>query len=262
MKFYFAGAEASVDMLKEVGAPQYLVSYYSYRDVKTQDPADKVFLDSGAFTAFTKKKEIQIEKYGTYLREHGSKFEVYANLDVIGDPDGTYENQKTLESMGVAPLPTIHYGADIKWLHLYAEKYKYIALGGLVPYARETVLLHNWLNTCFKELLPYIREGGLKVHGFGVGSPTVLKKYPFYSADSTGWLVGGKFGRVIIWDSHKYSMRTGFHYADRDTYLKHGGSLRFFEHHRPREAFNVQQYMKMEKDITRLWESRGIIWST
>lgn len=256
MKFFCAAAEPYVAMMKELDA-KYLVSYYSYKYVDTQDPKDIVFLDSGAFTAFTKKKTISIEKYGAYLQNHGHLFELYANLDVIGSAEDTYANQKRLEAMGVSPLPVVHYGADLKWLHLYAQEYPYIALGGLVPYARESVLLHNWLNKCFKELLPYIKEKGLKVHGFGVGSPNVLKKYPFFSADSSGWLVGGKFGRTIIWDPQEFVMRTGFHYKDRDLYLKHGGTLKFIDHYLVREAFNIQQYQLMQDDITRMWAKRG-----
>lgn len=256
MRFFCAAAEPCVPLMKSLNA-KYLVSYYSYRDVEKQDPNDIVFLDSGAFSAFSKSKTINVEKYGAYLQKHGHLFELYANLDVIGSETDTLANQKMLESMGLNPLPVVHYGADIEWLHLYAKEYGYLALGGLVPYARETVPLHNWLNTCFKELLPYIKEKGLKVHGFGVGSPSVLKKYPFYSADSSGWLVGGKFGRTIIWDPKKFVMRTGFHYKDRELYLKHGGSLTFTGHHSAREAFNIQQYQLMESDITRMWANRG-----
>lgn len=260
MRFYFAAAEPYIDLMHKSGAKRYLVSYYRYKDVETQDPSDKVFLDSGAFTAWSKKKEIQVEKYGDYLTKYKHMFELYANLDVIGDSNGTHENQKKLEAMGHKPLPTVHYGADVTWLHKYAEEYDYLALGGLVPYARESVLLHNWLNTCFKVLTPYIQSKGLRIHGFGVGSPTVLKKYPFYSADSSGWLAGGKFGRTVLWDDQKYVMKTGFHYADKETYLKHGGSLTFLEHYLIREAFNIKQYMLMEESMTKLWTKRGFTW--
>lgn len=259
MNYYFAGAEPFQDLMHEMNANRFLVSYYSYKKVSEQDPADTVFLDSGAFTAFSQKKVIALEKYGEYLQQWGHMFELYANLDVIGDPEGTYNNQKQLESMGVSPLPVVHYGSDLKYLHLYAKEYDYIALGGLVPYSKEPALLHNWLNKCFKELLPYIRSKNLKVHGFGVGSPTVLKKYPFYSADSTGWLVGGKFGRVVMWDPLTFQMKTGFHYKDKELYLKHGGNLKLMGHHTAREAFNITQYLAMEKSLTELWESRGFI---
>lgn len=261
MKFYFAGAETEYKTLAKEGATRYLVSYYTFGKKKKFDPflQDKdIFLDSGAFTAWSKGKVIDLDKYIDYLKENSSKFSVYANLDVIGNPEETLKNQQYMESKGVNPLPTIHYGADEKYLKHYAATYDYIALGGLVPYAKQPVLLHNWLNKCFKILIPYIKEKGLRVHGFGVGSAEVLKKYPFYSADSSGWLSGGRFGTVVTWIPEKLQMLSGSHYKDKNTYLKRGGNLKLINHHNERLAHNAREYLKMQNDITRLWESRGI----
>lgn len=257
MRFYFAGAESFEDLLKEVGSKQWLVSYFGFKNVHKITDED-VFLDSGAFTAWSKGKKIDIHKYANYLKENGHKFTVYANLDVIGDPEATLENQRILEEAGVTPLPTIHYGADLKYLTYYAEKYNYIALGGLVPYSKEPVLLRNWLNKCFKILLPYIQSKKLKVHGFGIGSAEILKQYPFYSADSSGWLSGGKFGTVVTWVPEKLKMLSGSHFKDKDTYTKRGGNLKLMGHYDERLKHNIAEYRKMEQSITKLWESRGI----
>jgi len=257
MKFYFAGAESSKKSLLEEGALQHLVSYFSFRKADEIENED-IFLDSGAFTAWSQQKKIDIDAYAEYLNKYKDKFTVYANLDVIGDPEATLKNQEYLESKGVKPLPAIHYGADLKYLTYYAEKYDYIALGGLVPYAKDKILLTNWLNKCFRILMPYIKEKKLKIHGFGVGSAEILKVYPFYSADSTGYLAGGKFGTVVTWDSNSYKMLSGSHYQDKNTFLKRGADLKITGHHTERLKHNIREYLKMEKDITKLWNDRGI----
>lgn len=263
MKFFFAGAEADNfrELLDKVGAKNSLVSYFSYKKVEKIKDGEVVFLDSGAFTAFTQGKVINIDKYIEYLKTYKDKYFVYANLDVIGDPEKTLENQRYIEMSGVLPLPTIHFGADEKYLHLYAKSYDYIALGGLVPHAKDKVKLQWWLDKCFAILIPYILDKKLKVHGFGVGAAEILKKYPFYSADSTGWLIGGKFGTIVTWDDQKFKVLSGAHYQDKDTYLKRGGNLtQLTETYEGRLEHNIKEYLKMEKDITRLWETRGIVW--
>ncbi len=42
-----------------------------------------VFLDSGAFTAWTKRVEIDIQKYIEFIKQNQDVLTVYANLDVI-----------------------------------------------------------------------------------------------------------------------------------------------------------------------------------
>lgn len=260
MRFYFAGAETFQDGLRESGASSFLVSYINYRKkgIENKLPTDNLFLDSGAFSAWSQGTVIDIDDYISYLKLHGEKFDVYANLDVIGDPEGTDRNQDYMMSGGVNPLPVVHYGAPLGYLTKYAEAHDYIALGGLVPYAKEPVLLRNWLNKAFKILTPYILSKGLKVHGFGVGSAEILKKYPFYSADSTGWLVGGQFGTVVNWDNQKYKMTGGAHYKDKETYLTKGNDLKLTIDYKERLKHNIKEYLKMEAAITKLWKNRGI----
>ena len=47
----------------------------------------ELFLDSGAFSAFTQKVTIDIQEYIAFIKEHEDIIDVYANLDVIGMPE-------------------------------------------------------------------------------------------------------------------------------------------------------------------------------
>jgi len=164
-----------------------------------------LFLDSGAFSAWTQGVEIDVHDYIEFIKEHKDILEVYANLDVIGiggkqpnrlTAERTLENQKIMEEAGLEPLPCFHFGEPFEFLQYYVENYDYVALG----VAGNTGLkLVPWLNECFGQ---YICDGEgnpkVKVHGFAVTSLPVMLRYPWYSVDSTSWVLTSRMGSVYI----------------------------------------------------------------
>jgi len=163
----------------------------------TQKKVD-LFLDSGAFSAWSQKQPIDIQEYIAFIKEHEKVIDHYANLDVIGDAAGTWENQMIMEEAGVSPLPTFHYGEDIKWLERYLRKgYDYLCLGGMVPISTKD--LKFWLDDLFSNYL--CDEKGMpkmKIHGFGLTSLPLMMRYPWYSVDSTSWVVTDRMGSVYV----------------------------------------------------------------
>jgi hypothetical protein len=173
-----------------------------------------IFLDSGAFSAFTQNIEIDINEYINFIKEHQANLEVYANLDVIGCPKGTWRNQKKMERAGLNPLPCFHYGEDIKWLKRYIDEgYKYIALGGMVPISTKD--LTRWLDSLFNEHLTDADGYPIvKIHGFGLTSLRLMIRYPWYSVDSTSWVMTGRMGSIYVpkrtrgeWSYHEEAVK-------------------------------------------------------
>ena len=157
-----------------------------------------LFLDSGAFSAWSQGKEIKIEDYITFIRDHENLLGIYANLDVIGDPAATWKNQMIMEDAGLHPLPVFHYGEDEKWLRrILNRNYDYISLGGMVPIS--TGDLYFWLDRLFSR---YLTDSNgmpiVKVHGFGLTSLRLMLRYNWHSVDSTSWVVTGRMGSVYI----------------------------------------------------------------
>src|SRR3990172_6537333 len=79
----------------------------TYADKIRADGA-KIFLDSGAFSAFTQGAEIDLHGYVDYIKRNYDILDtdddgtaLYSVLDGIGDPLKTYRNQHEMESMGV-----------------------------------------------------------------------------------------------------------------------------------------------------------------
>lgn len=157
----------------------------------------KVFLDSGAFSAFTKGVEVDIAGYCRYVRENSDIIEFASVLDHIGSAQGTYENQCTMEGLGVTPLPCFHYGEDMRYLEYYISKYPYITLGGMVPISTQQLTL--WLDDLFKNYLTDANGRPLvKVHGFGLTSLPLMKRYPWYSVDSSTWVQWAANGMILV----------------------------------------------------------------
>lgn len=179
-----------------------LESYYQII-IKKDNPMEKkisLFLDSGAFSAWSKGVTIDIDEYIAFIKQHKKYIDHYANLDVIGDAEKTYNNQKYMESKGLTPIPTYHLTSDYKWLIQYIEEgHSYIAIGGLAAKLVVGDALFHELDHLF---INYICDSSgmpkVKVHGFGLTSIPLLVRYPWYSVDSTSWVMTGRFGAVFV----------------------------------------------------------------
>lgn len=157
----------------------------------------KIFLDSGAFSAFTQGVKIDIRAYCRYIHQNQDIIEVASVLDAIGDADATYQNQKFMEEMGIPALPCFHYGEPEAVLEFYAANYDYITIGGMVPISNPQ--LRVWLDRLWgKYLTNPDGTPRLKVHGFGLTSVPLMSRYPWYSVDSSSWVQLGGMGNIFI----------------------------------------------------------------
>src|ERR1700761_6198987 len=141
----------------------------SYVD-KIRNSGLRVFLDSGAFSAFSLGVNVDLPAYCRYIQEnsdiirHEDGVCMASVLDGIGDPLQTYRNQLEMEERGVRPLPCFHYGEDERYLEHYIANYEYITLGGLVPISKPQQKM--WLDRIWND---YSVDGSgrakIKVHG-------------------------------------------------------------------------------------------------
>jgi hypothetical protein len=158
-----------------------------------------LFLDSGAYSAMTQGIEIDMDEYIKFIKKHQEYIEIYACLDVIGDPVATYKNQKYMMKKGLNPIIAFHKGEDYKWLRKYLDEFEYVALGGIAGTGDSMRIVRRHLDTCWgiicdtKDRMPR-----RKIHGFGLTSIPLLFRYPWYSCDSTTWVMASRFGSVIV----------------------------------------------------------------
>jgi hypothetical protein len=176
----------------------------SYHYVKKQERVDKmrndkmsVFMDSGAFSAFTLGEVIDLKAYCDYIKTNQDVILCASVLDGIGDPLLTYQNQCAMEAQGVRPLPCFHWGEDERYLEHYVANYEYITLGGMVPHSTAENKL--WLDRIWeKYLCDSLGKPKLKVHGFGMTSIPLMLRYPWFSVDSSSWVQVGFRGGIIL----------------------------------------------------------------
>lgn len=186
--------------------PHLLESYhYIHKDLFVnviREKGDRIFLDSGAFSAYTLGIDLDITKYCDYIKRNSDIIRIDEGvlmasvLDGIGDPQLTYENQLEMERQGVRPLPCFHAGEDERYLEWYVNNYEYITLGGMVGSSTKQLII--WLDRMWDK---YLTDGSgnprIKVHGFGITSIPIMERYPWWSCDSSSWIQATSFGTVV-----------------------------------------------------------------
>lgn len=180
-----------------------------------------MFLDSGAFTAWTKKKQISVERYAEFIHNSGNIWHIISNLDDIAQrsdnpheaerlaaesAERSYLNLKRLEELGCKTCPVFHAGEPWEYLQRYvSEGYPYIFLGGLVGATRQ--VLTDWLDKCWggdpvhgwAGLCNPDGTAKVQVHGFGLTDMVLVRRYPWFSVDSSSWLMAGVYGGCMFW---------------------------------------------------------------
>ncbi|AEW92951.1 MULTISPECIES: hypothetical protein [Streptomycetaceae] len=182
---------------------RYLTSFHYHRETDlaaigaAYGGPYEVFADSGAFSAATTGSTIKLADYAAWLHQWRHVITTAATLDVIGDPDATHRNTLALEDQGIRVLPVFHIGSPWRRLEALCASYRYIALGGMVPYARRTDDVMRWLIRAFR----IARHHGAVYHGFGQTRFATIAALPFYTVDSSSWASGARFGVMSLWDS-------------------------------------------------------------
>lgn len=178
---------------------------------------NKMFVDSGAYTAFTKGRVIDIDKYISFINDLGINVDYFCSLDVIPGKMGvpltreqvdeaaekSWQNFLYMRTKLTYPtrcLPVFHQGEDFKWLQrMLAYKdsigpIQYICAGGGADKpAKERDI---WYAKVF-DVIARSGNPNVKVHTLGTSSPKALEKFPFYSADATSWIRSAAFGRIF-----------------------------------------------------------------
>lgn len=222
--------------------------------VLKQEPINDFFLDSGAFSAWSKNSIIDIDKYAQFIKDNNNQINIYANLDDITNPNKTWENQLYLESLGLKPLPVYHYGESIDILKRLINKYDYIAFGGMVPISTEKLL--PWLNDKFHYICNEKGEPQIKIHGFGMTTKLLIEKFPWFSIDSTSAIIGAGWGRLYTEHGElDLSRNAGVIPLSTQKYIeKFIPEFKFeelYNDYKPRTIYNIRYMQWLEEKLTK-----------
>ncbi|MHA1867142.1 MAG: hypothetical protein ACTSXD_03690 [Candidatus Heimdallarchaeaceae archaeon] len=290
MKHYFVGhfEKQYIDILKEEKC-DILCSYYGW-EKKQKELAEhvcnypySVFLDCGAFSAWTQGKEVSLDDYLRFTVKYNDAFERIAVLDEIPKQhtldeikraeEVTFKNyQKMKKYLSLTKLvPVYHFGEDIGLLKEYVKDgVDLIALGAIAGLIKPTkdgrqinvTKTTRWFNRIFK-MFP--RQ---KFHGFGIFSKKLLLTFPFYSSDSTYWLLPAIYGTLLKFNPKKIRLE-GHYYKDKKTWIRLEGKVPIRNcievgsdgpKYSTRLRYSIKEINKYINFITKLWEKRGIVW--
>jgi hypothetical protein len=173
-----------------------LLSYHYFKDPdlikKLSGLGLNLLIDSGAFSAFTLGKEIDVDEYADYLKEIEPYVDGYFNLDVIGSPQGSANNHKRLQSLGLRPIPVWQgHDKEMRGIRDFIDGEDYVALGSLVGMrgVKKTKLYNEKRIHRFMQAV-----GDRKVHLLGYTKRKGIRTFKPYSCDSCNdayWVISG-----------------------------------------------------------------------
>jgi hypothetical protein len=286
---YLAGEQPPPErherLVDKAGANNFLFSF-AYKSSQQcakyfcVQPHRRLFIDSGAYTAWTKGKKIKLGDYIAFCKQIMGTAKcpvVFAALDVIagskegGTPTAAelekgceqgWANYQTMKEEGIRCLMTFHQYERKHWLTRIADDSDYFAVSprkDIPPDERFT-----WLKGAFR----YIGVSK-KIHGLGVSSVDWMEALPFFSVDSTAWLQGGKTASYRYFDGRRAIYLPPERWSDAVRDPK--GS--FVERYRPGKPdpdanhgiywFVVQAMIQdtaVEDHLTDHWQARGVVW--
>ena len=227
--------------------------------------------DSGAFTAWSIGKPVDIDEYVKWSKEQMAKYPrvVSVNLDVIPGEKGrnstkeerdagmrkSVENADYLRSKGLDIMEVFHQDEPREFLDELLDRLPENGILGISPRNDVSVKAKlEWQKVLLSHLSRRFTPDKMpRTHGLAVTSPQMLQEFPYYSADSSSWAGAARFGTLIgdngksgkghVPDGHKVTRKESRAFIDN--------MLRT----------SIVNQMRLGEQITSLWESRGVKWS-
>jgi hypothetical protein len=163
----------------------------------------KLFIDSGAFSAWRRGKPVDLEAYCDWLLENEEWIDVVAALDEIipDDPElaakRSFDNLVYMRSRGIDAVPVWHVREGTDWIKRILDLgCSYVGLSATSIVSRTAT--DDWYEMAWSYLVDSQGAPLVRVHSFGERREDILCRYPWTSADSSSWLEGQRWGALII----------------------------------------------------------------
>ena len=226
LDLYYAGGgpKELQDLLTEAKVPRLFSQLNDRGAIKkwiethpNPEPEEKLFIDSGAHSAHTKGRVVDVDDYIEFINSIDEYVTVFAQVDKI---PGVYHQHKTAKDWAEAPemswenylymrskvkspeklIPVFHQGENFKWLENMLEfrdedgsKVEYVGLSPRGDVSKKAK--SEFLDKCFT-IIKQSSNPNVKTHAFGMTSLDIMEEFPLTSADSTTWILAGVMGDV------------------------------------------------------------------
>lgn len=212
--------ESYFNILYDLGIRNFLMSFHYIQNRHMsmhqmyKDKGIKFFIDSGAHTYQNDPKyadfdveywENHLQKYLAWAEKNKDYIFAIASFDfenIVGAEKVREWNREYFEPFmlrtGIPVCFVWHQNSYDTW-EQYCQRYPYVGFSsvnteGVAIDFRE-----------YSEKLRVAEKHKSLVHGFGMTRTSMLTQLPFYTADSTTWLVGLQYGEINYWNGTKMS---------------------------------------------------------
>lgn len=205
--------ESYYGILYDMGIRNFLMSYHyiqsKHIDMRRfQDSDVRLFIDSGAHTYQNDPKyadltleywESHLAKYLRWVEKNRDYIFAIASFDfenLVGAEVVDRWNKEYFEPFmlrtGIPVCFVWHQNSYQTWEY-YCQRYPYV---GFSSVNTEGVAIDL---SEYREKLKTAEKHDSLVHGFGMTRTNMLTELPFYTSDSTTWLVGLQYGEINYW---------------------------------------------------------------
>ena len=218
------------------------------RDRLSKHPNVKLMIDSGAHTFHAKEEEYKnkplefwekyIEKYTNFIKANKEFIFSCVELDIanlIGFDKVDYFREKYFEPLkdeGILVCYVWHdYDGDKHWEEM-CSKYDYVGFSLVNTTMTEKDIVKK---------MNIARRYGCLVHGFAVTRVDIMSKVPFFTGDSTTWLVGTQYGELNWFDGRKMRRlkKEKWKFEYKQKYIKLGAKPDLFMDENPYELIRI-----------------------
>lgn len=206
------------DVLYECGVRDFLMSYHYIQNrhlslsQRFSDKKVRLFIDSGAHTYQNDPKyaSVTVEEWEEHLKKYlrwaeknkeyifaiaSFDFENMVDPEIVNRWNKTYFEPFMLRT-GIPVCFVWHQNSYNDWEY-YCKRYPYVGFSSVNTEGASIDLQE------YKNKLKIAEKHDSLVHGFGMTRTSMLTELPFYTSDSTTWLVGLQYGELNFWTGTK-----------------------------------------------------------
>lgn len=209
-----------------------------------------IFLDSWWFSIRNRWLKLSVVDYAKYINAFWHKYEIIVNMDTA-DTKETLKHQKFLEDTTKQYIMPVYHWSELKnWnkelMEFYCKNYHRVWVWWVASVGLSKSEKKYYLDFCFSIAMKY----KTKLHWFWITSLNELKRYPFYTIDSTSWLQWVKFNTFSQFKNWKLIKFTADDY--RKKYWIDYSKLSY----RERLMFNYNSYQDVATYVTKLHKAK------
>lgn len=215
-------SDAYFNTVYNCGVRDFLMSYHYIQSkhinldehLKEKDDV-RLFIDSGAHTYQNDPTyseyppeywEKHIQRYLRWAEKNKKHIFAIASLDIehlIGGEQVDKWNKQYFEPFmlrtGIPVCFVWHQNSYNTWEYC-CQRYPYVGFSSVNVLSGEAIDINE-----YREKLKVAEKFDSLVHGFGMTRTSMLTQLPFYTSDSTTWLVGLQYGEINYWTGTKMS---------------------------------------------------------